>query len=131
MLMSHPPSPPLVAIEPRPTEIRLELFCPSRGPALRARLPRVPARERALLTLLEGLCLWYGTPLHAVLDAGASDVLAHPERWAAMLAGAREEHVLVEWTALPEAGHRDRFLGALGRSRRAERLVSFAGAGAP
>jgi len=131
MLKSHPPSPLLVAIEPKPREIRLELFCPSRGPVLRARLPQRPARERALLTLLEGLSLWHGMPLHAVLDADASDVQAHPERWAAMLGEAREEHVFVEWVALPDDSQRDRFLGALGRSRRSERLVSFAGTGAP
>lgn len=131
MLMSHPPSPLMVANEPKPSEIRLELFCPSRGPALRARLPQMPARERALLTLLEGLCLWYGMPLHAVLDADAADVQAHPERWAAMLGEAREEHVFIEWVALPDQNQRDRFLGALGRSRRTERLVSFAGTGAP
>jgi hypothetical protein len=128
--MSHVPnSTPLwVAIEPKPNEIRLELFRPSRGSALRARLPATPAQERALLTLLEALSLWYGRPLHAVLDVAATDVQAHPERWAAMLGDARDEHVVVEWLALPDPSRRDRFLGALGRSRRAERLASFAGA---
>jgi hypothetical protein len=120
-----------VSIEPSDHEIRLEVFLSSGGPTLRARLPKRPARERALLTLLEGLSLWYGLPVHAVLDASAVDVQAHPERWASMLDDAREEHVLVEWVALPDANRRDRFLGSLGRSRRAERLVSFAGTGAP
>lgn len=131
--MFHAPNstPLMVAIEPKPTEIRLELFHPSRGTALRARLPASPARERALLSLLEALSLWYGRPLHAVLDVAATDVQAHPERWAAMLGDAREEHVVVEWVALPDPNYRVRFLGALGRSRRAERLASFAGTGAP
>jgi len=37
---------------------------------LRARLPRRCEHPRALLTLLEGLALWCGEPLHVVTSAG-------------------------------------------------------------
>ena len=130
-LPSSSPSPLLVTIEPRSTELLLSLFVPAEGLALRGRMPAIPAQPGALLGLLEALSRWYGRPLHAVLDAGASEVQAHPERWAALLGDARPTHVEVQWVALPNPQHRDRFLGALGRSRRAERLASFAGAGAP
>jgi len=44
---------------------------------VRAALPRPPAHPRALLTMLEGLALWSGAPLSAVLgvDQPASDSL--------------------------------------------------------
>ncbi len=131
MSTSENPMPLFVSIEPREDELRLELFHPKEGSKLRARLPSTPAQGSALVMLLEGLSLWFGRPLRAVLDAGASDVQAHPERWAAMLGDAHEQHVVVEWIALPDSNHRDRFLCALGRSPRGERLVSFAGTGAP
>lgn len=40
---------------------------------LRARLPRRCAHPRALLTLLEGLALWSGSPLTAVISVDESD----------------------------------------------------------
>jgi hypothetical protein len=126
-----PPSPLLVTIEPRSTELQMSLFCPGRGPSLRARLPVTPREPGALLDLLEALSRWHGQPLHAVLDAGATDVQAHPERWAALLGDAHPAHVQVEWVALPSAPRKRSRWFALGRSRRAERLASFAGAGAP
>lgn len=43
---------------------------------LRARLPRRCAHPRALLTLLEGLALWSGEPLTAVISA--DDSVRHP-----------------------------------------------------
>ena len=36
---------------------------------LKARLPTIPQHPRALTTLLEGLALWTGMPVHAVLVA--------------------------------------------------------------
>jgi hypothetical protein len=41
------------------------------GDILRARLPKPPDHPRALLTLLEGLALWGGQPVHAAISAGA------------------------------------------------------------
>jgi hypothetical protein len=37
---------------------------------LKARLPLVARHPRALLTLLEGLALWSGEPIYAVISAG-------------------------------------------------------------
>jgi hypothetical protein len=37
---------------------------------LKARLPIRPRHPRSLLTLLEGLALWSGEPLYAVISAG-------------------------------------------------------------
>jgi hypothetical protein len=56
--------------------VRLLLSEPSAGTSLKARLPPQPADGRALMLLLEALSLWYGLPLHAVLDADAEDVRA-------------------------------------------------------
>jgi len=39
---------------------------------LKARFPVAPSHPRAMLTLLEGLALWSGQPLHVVLSAGSS-----------------------------------------------------------
>jgi hypothetical protein len=47
------------------------------GEALRDRATEI--NPRALITLLESLSLWYGCPLHAVLDADAEDVRRYPE----------------------------------------------------
>jgi hypothetical protein len=45
---------------------------------LRADLPYVPEHPRALLMVLEGLALWAGEPLHAVISA-ADSVVASDE----------------------------------------------------
>lgn len=42
---------------------------PGGGDVLKARLPLQPQHPRALLTLLEGLALWSGNPLRAVVSA--------------------------------------------------------------
>ena len=124
------PHPLYMTIEPRLTETRLTLFSPSLPSALRARLPSAPAHPRALITFLESISLWLGAPLHAVVDADASDVRRHPERWSLLLGDAPELAVRVEWVSVPTAStKRDRFLGKLGDSRSAARLVSFAATG--
>jgi Mg-chelatase subunit ChlI len=83
----------------------------------------------ALAGLLESLSAWSGRSVHAVLDADASDVQAHPERWAEMLSQVDGRHVAVEWVALPRYAPRDRFLGRLGDFRHASRLVSLGAGG--
>jgi hypothetical protein len=47
-----------------------------RGDLLRARLPLCPEHPRALLTLLEGLALWRGAPIDAVISADDPPVLS-------------------------------------------------------
>ena len=41
---------------------------------LKARLPLSPSHPRALLTLLEGLALWCGEPLHVAVSASDRSV---------------------------------------------------------
>lgn len=123
-------TPILMSIEPRGLETRLMLSVPGERPALRARLSSSPAHPRALITLLESLSLWYGCPLHAVLDADAEDVRRHPEKWGVLLGDAPELAVRVEWVSVPGVRRaRDRFLGKLGDFRTGESLVAFAATG--
>ena len=42
------------------------------GDLLKARLPATPKHPRALLTFLEGLALWRGEPLRAVISAAST-----------------------------------------------------------
>lgn len=119
-----------MSIEPRGLETRLMLSLPGERPALRARLSSSPAHPRALITLLESLSLWYGCPLHAVLDADAEDVRRCPEKWAVLLGDAPDLAVHVEWVSVPTARRtRDRFLGQLGEFRTGESLIAFAATG--
>ncbi len=55
-----------------PQELRLLVDSKQRGDLLKARLPARPGHPRALLTMLEGLALWSGEPLRAVISAGES-----------------------------------------------------------
>lgn len=132
--MPHLPSPLWMAIEPHLSEVRLLLTEPSSGPALKACLPLPPAHSRSLPLLLEALSAWYQLPLHAVLDADASDVRLNPERWA-LLAGDLPAHqVGVEWVKRPrraELRRRTRFLDEMGSFRSARALIGFAATGQP
>lgn len=118
-----------MTIEPIGSETRLMLTAPSAGTALKARLPAKPSHARAVITLLESISLWYGTPLRAVVDADASDVRRHPEQWAMLLGDAPSVAVHVEWVAVPAARRRDAFLAPMGALSRARRLVRFAATG--
>jgi len=119
-----------LSIEPELGETRLMLTQAQAGTALRARLPTRPSHPRALLLLLEAIAAWYGQPLCAVLDADASDVQRHPERWAHLLGDLDGESVHVEWVGhAAEPPRRDRFLGAVGDFRSARRLITFAATG--
>lgn len=44
------------------------------GDLLKASLPLSPQHPRALLTLLEGLALWRGEPVHVAISVGESSV---------------------------------------------------------
>ena len=55
-----------------PHELRLLVDSEERGDLLKARLPARPGHPRALLTVLEGLALWSGEPLRAVISADKS-----------------------------------------------------------
>jgi hypothetical protein len=118
-----------LSIEPTRSEVRLLLSEPSAGTSLKARLPPQPADGRALMLLLEALSLWYGLPLHAVLDADAEDVRRHPERWSLLLGDAPERAVRVDWVAVPRCRKHDRFLESMGDFASGRQLVSFAATG--
>lgn len=51
-------------------DYRLVVKSPSGDDLIRARLPVRPPHPRALLTLLEGVALFSGEPLHVVISAG-------------------------------------------------------------
>ena len=59
-------------------ELKLLVMSPQGDDLLKARLPVRPPHPRALLTLLEGVALWSGEPVLAVISAGA-----HREDWLA------------------------------------------------
>jgi hypothetical protein len=117
------------ALEPVGSHVRLMLAEPMAGTSLKARLPSQPAHDRAVLALLEALSLWYGLPLHAVIDADAEDVRRQPERWARWLGDPPEPHVRVEWMAVPRGRKNDRFLSTMGDFASARKLVSFTATG--
>jgi hypothetical protein len=52
-------------------ELKLLVTSPEGDDLLKARLPVRPPHPRALLTLLEGVALWSGEPLHAAISASA------------------------------------------------------------
>ncbi len=54
------------------TQVKLLITDEDGNDVLRARLPRRCDHPRALLTLLEGLALWKGAPLAAVISADDS-----------------------------------------------------------
>jgi len=118
-----------LSIEPGKSEVRLLLSEPSAGTALKARLPPEPADPRALMMLLEALSLWYGLPLHAVLDADAEDVRRRPDHWSLLLGDAPDYAVRVEWVAVPRCRKHDRFLESLGTFAPGRKLISFAATG--
>lgn len=126
--MSTHSLPLFAALEPVGPHVRLMLSEPMAGTSLTARLPSEPRHERSVVLLLEALALWYGQPLHAVIDADALDARRHPERWARLLGDPPEPHVRVEWLGVPGVQH-DRFLGSMGSFSAARRLVSFAATG--
>jgi hypothetical protein len=115
-----------MSIEPRFKETRLMLMASQSPAALRARLPSSPAHPRALITLLEAISMWLGSPLHAVVDADAEDVRHNPERWSLLLGDAPELAVRIEWVSVPGPAKRDRFVGKLGDFASGARLISFA-----
>lgn len=51
--------------------VTILVTAPETGDLLKARLPPAPRHPRALLTMLEGLALWRGEPLRAVISAAS------------------------------------------------------------
>jgi len=57
-------------------EVKLLVTSHASDDLIKARLARQPRHPRALLTLLEGVALWSGEPLYAVISAGG-----RPDDW--------------------------------------------------
>ena len=119
-----------LSIEPRSTETRLLLSVSGSGAALKARLPTRPAHPHALVRLMEALACWYRLPLHAVLDADASDVLRDAESWAQWTGDVSQLDVSIEWVGRRGRPPRDRFLDGMGSFDAAKRRIAFASGGA-
>jgi hypothetical protein len=77
------------------------------GPSLKARLPTRPAHPHALVRLMEALACWYHLPLHAVLDADASDVVRDAESWAQWTGDVSQLDVSIEWVGRRSRPPRD------------------------
>ena len=55
-----------------PGEVKVLVLDPQAGDLLKARLPLHAQHPRALLTLLEGMALWRGQPLHVAVSAASA-----------------------------------------------------------
>jgi hypothetical protein len=118
-----------LSIEPRSTETRLLLSVAGSGPSLKARLPTRPAHPHALVRLMEALACWYRLPLHAVLDADASDVVRDAESWAQWTGDVSQLDVSIEWVGRRCRPPRDRFLDGMGSFDSTKRRIAFASGG--
>lgn len=108
------------------SEVRL-LVSDLDADCLKAVLPGSPAHPRAALTLLEGLALWSGHPLVAVLGAApgwtpsyADDLFGHPL--------APVDSALVRFDVATPRGKRARRLRGLGDFREVRQLRLWPGA---
>lgn len=59
-------------LEVSPSEMRMLIRSDESGDLLKARLPARACHPRALLTMLEGVALWSGSPLCAAVSADES-----------------------------------------------------------
>ena len=63
-------------------DLRLLVTSPEGDDLIKARLPLRPPHPRALLTMLEGIALFSGEPLYAVISAGShQDAWLGSEQW--------------------------------------------------
>jgi hypothetical protein len=104
-------------------ELKLLVTSPEGDDLLKARLPRQTRHPRALLTLLEGVALWSGEPLYAVISAGPHrDDWLGSETWGDDLWPAESALVHFDF-ALPRAHRPLRGVGDFRAVRRQLRLV--------
>jgi hypothetical protein len=95
---------------------------------LKARLPIHSRHPRALCTLLEGVALWSGEPVYAVISAGkCCAAWLDSEQWGGQL--WPEESVLVQFDLAAPQPRRRRTLRGLGdfRDLRSQRHLPGAG----
>lgn len=110
-------------------EVKLLVTSPTGDDLLKARLPLRSRHPRALLTLLEGVALWSGEPLYAVISAGKyrEDWLGY-EQWGEEL--WPDESALVHFDFAVPQPRRRRTLAGVGdfRDVRREHLLRSEGA---
>lgn len=63
------------------SEVKLLVTSQEGDHLIKARLPIRPAHPRALLTMLEGIALYSGEPLYAVISAGCRRADGGAEAW--------------------------------------------------
>ena len=90
-------------VELTPQATRLLILDPDGNEVLKARLPLRPSHPRALLTLLEGLALWFNQPLTAAIGVAPS---VDRRFAAAFFDDTSIDSALVRFEALPPARRR-------------------------
>jgi hypothetical protein len=106
-------------------DLRLLVTSPEGDDLIKARLPIRPPHPRALLTMLEGIALYSGEPLYAVISAGAHrDDWLGCEQWGDDLWPAESPLVHFDFALpAPRARRRLRGVGDFREVRRQLRLV--------
>jgi len=88
-------------------ELKLLVTSPEGDDLLKARLPVRPPHPRALLTLLEGVALWSGEPVLAVISAGAHrDAWLGSEEWGDELWPTESQLVHFDYATPPTRARR-------------------------
>jgi hypothetical protein len=106
-------------------DLRLLVTSPEGDDLIKARLPLRPPHPRALLTMLEGIALFSGEPLYAVISAGShQDAWLGSEQWCENLWPAESPLVRFDFAIPPpRARRRLRGVGDFRDVRRQLRLV--------
>jgi len=106
-------------------DLKLLVTSPEGDDLIKARLPIRPPHPRALLTLLEGIALFSGEPLYAVISAGEDrDAWLGSEQWCEDLWPAESSLVHFDFALPPpRARRRLRGVGDFRDVRRQLRLV--------
>jgi hypothetical protein len=106
-------------------DLKLLVTSPEGDDRIKARLPIRPPHPRALLTLLEGVALFSGEPLYAVISAGEHrDAWLGSEQWCEDLWPAESQLVRFDFAIAPPRPHRTlRGVGDFRDVRRQLRLV--------
>ena len=106
-------------------DLKLLVTSPEGDDLIKARLPIRPPHPRALLTLLEGIALFSGEPLYAVISAGEDrDAWLGSEQWCEDLWPAESSLVHFDFAIPPPRPRRTlRGVGDFRDVRRQLRLV--------
>lgn len=104
-------------------DIRLLVRNPQGDDLIKARLPLRPSHPRALVTILEGIALFAGTPVRAVISAGNRHSSLEFEQWCDELWPAESPLVQFEFAPARRVHHRAHDAADVHSARRQLRLV--------